>query len=43
MIYRVLKPELFVADTKLLRKYDLLEDKIMNPTHICYACISLLF
>lgn len=37
MIYRVLKPELFVADTKLLRKYDLLEDKIMNPTHICHS------
>lgn len=37
MIYRVLKPELFVADTKLLRKYDLLEDKIMNPAHICHS------
>ena len=37
MIYRVLKPQLFVADTKLLRKYDLLEDKIMNPTHICHS------
>ena len=37
MIYRVLKPELFVADTKLLRKYDLLEDKIMNLTHICHS------
>lgn len=37
MIYRVLKPQLFVADTKLLKKYDLLEDKIMNPTHICHS------
>lgn len=37
MIYRVLKPQLFVADTKLLRKYDLLEDNIMNPTHICHS------
>lgn len=37
MIYRVLKPELFVPDTKLLGKYNLLEDKIMNPTHICHS------
>lgn len=36
MIYKVLKPELFIADTKLLGKYDLWENNALNPTHICH-------
>ena len=34
MIYKVLKPELFKAYTKLLGKYKLWENNPMNPTHI---------
>lgn len=34
MIYKVLKPELFIADTKLLGKYKLCENISMNPTNI---------
>ena len=37
MIYKVLKPKLFVADTKLLGKYKLWENNAMNPTHICHS------
>lgn len=36
MIYKVLKPELFKKDTKLLGKYSLWENKAMTPTHICH-------
>lgn len=36
MIYKVLKPELFIAETKLLGKYELWENNAMNPTHICH-------
>lgn len=34
MIYKVLKPELFIAETKLLGKYKLWENKPINPTQI---------
>lgn len=34
MIYKVLKPELFKAYTKLLGKYKLWENKPINPTYI---------
>lgn len=37
MIYKVLKSELFIADTKLLGKYKLWENKALNPTHICHS------
>lgn len=37
MIYKVLKPELFIADTKLLGKYKLWENRAMNPTRICHS------
>lgn len=37
MIYKVLKPELFIAETKLLGKYDLWKNNAMNPTHICHS------
>lgn len=37
MIYKVLKPELFIADTKLLGKYKLWENRALNPTHICHS------
>lgn len=36
MIYKVIKPELFKKDTKLLGKYDLWENNAMTPTHICH-------
>lgn len=36
MQFEVIKPELFIKDTKLLNKYDLWENKAMNPTHICH-------
>lgn len=36
MRYKVLKPELFIKDTKLLSKYDLWENPAMTPTHICH-------
>lgn len=37
MIYKVIKPELFIADIKLLGKYKLWENRAMNPTHICHS------
>lgn len=37
MIYKVLKPELFIAETKLLGKYELWENTAMSPTHICHS------
>lgn len=37
MIYKVLKPELFIPETKLLGKYDLWENRALNPTHICHS------
>ena len=37
MIYKILKPELFIPETKLLGKYKLWENKAMNPTHICHS------
>lgn len=37
MIYKVLKPKLFIADTKLLGKYKLWENRALNPTHICHS------
>lgn len=36
MIYKVLKSELFIAETKLLGKYKLWENKAMSPTYICH-------
>ncbi|MDU4378125.1 MAG: hypothetical protein E7I57_01615 [Anaerococcus vaginalis] len=37
MIYKVLKPELFIPETKLLGKYKLWENRAMDPTHICHS------
>lgn len=37
MIYKVLKPELFKKNRKLLGKYKLWENRIMNPTHIYHS------
>lgn len=37
MIYKVLKPELFIPETKLLGKYKLWENNATNPTHICHS------
>lgn len=36
MQYKVIKPELFVDDTKLLNKYYLWENNAMTPKHICH-------
>ena len=36
MKYKVIKPELFIKDTKLLDKYDLWENNAMTPKHICH-------
>lgn len=36
MQYKVIKPELFVDDTKLLDKYYLWENNAMTPKHICH-------
>lgn len=36
MKYKVLKPELFIKDTKLLDKYFLWENNAMTPRHICH-------
>lgn len=36
MKFKVLKPELFVDDTKLLNKYFLWENNALTPRHICH-------
>lgn len=37
MIYKILKPELFIAETKLLGKYTLWENEALNPNYICHS------
>lgn len=37
MEYKVLKPELFIENTKLLNKYLLWENNALTPRHICHS------
>lgn len=37
MKFKVLKPESFIPDTKLLGKYNLWKNTAMKPTHICHS------